>query len=186
MKIWIVITTLIVLSKSETMTPANDPSSDPANDKLFFIRNMDCTFSTCGVPNQCVDENTCKCAIGTANFPQTASGPFCQYKQLNQLTGFLLQFFIFHGAGQFYLGNMNLAVPQLILCLLVYLIPCVSAFSGNGFFFKSKERTSKFALVLFILHIIICCSVFAWWLAEAIVFGANKYIDSNGIPLASW
>jgi hypothetical protein len=187
MKIWIILTALLVFSESQNLPAGNDPTLDPANDKLFFIRNIDCTFKTCAVPNECVDESTCKCALGTANFPQIAAGPFCQYKQLNQLTGFLLQFFVFHGAGQFYLGNLNLAIPQLILCLLVYLIPCISAFSGNGFFYKRKEGgRSKFALVLLILHIIICSSVFAWWLAEAIVFGVNKYYDSTGVPLASW
>jgi hypothetical protein len=31
-----------------------------------------------------------------------------------------------------------------------------------------------------------CCIFSAWWLADVIIFGMNKYNDSNGIPLRSW
>ncbi len=168
-----------------------DPTTDPVNDSLFFIRNITCSVSTCIPPNQCVDNSTCKCAVGTANFPSTYTGSYCLYKQKNQLTAFLLQFFIFNGAGQFYVGNINYAVPQLIICLLSCCLPCISFCLGMGLNFKSKDSTSEesrstLGMILICLNCALGCCIFAWWLADAIIFGTNKYLDSNGVPLNSW
>jgi hypothetical protein len=165
-----------------------EPSTDPIYDYLFMVRNIQCSaFTNCPAPNACIDANTCKCADGYVNYLQGGSITYCLYKQKSQLTAFLLQFFVFHGAGQFYVGNNEYAIPQLIICLCPTIISILMCIMGlrisKG---ESQEPRTIFNIVLLIFNCLFCCIFSAWWLADVIIFGMNKYNDSNGIPLRSW
>lgn len=179
--------------------------NDPIYDKFFNVRNINCTNFNCPPINACLSEKAgapptiCKCQPGYVDFvvyskdingqsvnatvPASAS-QYCGYEQKKQLTAFLLQFFVFCGAGQFYVGNIKYAVPQLLLCLSPCLICCLQLCFGikRG----DAQGGSGPALVIMILNCLFSLTVCAWWLADVIIFGMNNHLDSNGVPLKPW
>lgn len=167
-----------------------DQSLNPIYQNFFELSTKtQCnTNNNCPPPNFCKSNSICRCQTGFAHFPSD-SQLVCSYKMKKQVVAFLLQFFLFHGAGQFYVGNTKYAVPQLLLCLLCCCLPCISACMGMGMNFKNKDNPDqRSGLTVFLLGIycLTTCTVFAWWLADIIIFGMNNFTDSNGIPLDSW
>jgi hypothetical protein len=152
----------------------------------FYMPKVDiCTPQNCQPPNGCIDVNTCKCAPGFVNyFPpgkNTTATTYCTYEQKKQLTAFLLQFFIFC-AGQFYVGNIAFAIPQLFITLGPCILSCIMLCAGIGF----KGGKDCCHLFVVILNCLFACALCGWWLADVILFGMNKYTDSNGVPLQGW
>ena len=182
---------LTTLTFCDNLRLLEDQSQNPDFINFFQIQMAQCNTSTCPLPNTCLTNKICKCQPGFANYSTDPNSTIiCSYKMKKQLTAFLLQFLVCNGAGHFYVGNIKYAVPQLLLSLLLCCFPCISACLGMGFNLKSKsenaEPRSGMALVLLALYCITACVLLAWWLADAIIFGMNKYTDSNGIPLESW
>jgi hypothetical protein len=170
-----------------------DPSTDPIYDQMYYIRNIQCSsFTNCPAPNNCIDDTTCKCADGFVNLPPPKDStitsdpiPYCQYKQKSQLTAFLLQFFILHGSGHFYVGNLQYAIPQLIICLcptLIYIVMCMMGIKIR----KTDGPRTLTNLILVLFTCLFFFTMISWWLADVIIFGTNSYNDSNGIPLRAW
>ncbi len=170
-----------------------DPTTDPLYDQMYYVRSIECSpFTNCLAPNVCLDDSTCKCADGYINLPSTLNSTnttdtisLCQYKQKHQVTAFLLQFFILHGAGHFYTGNLNYAIPQLIICLcptIIYSFMCIF-----GITIRKLDGPRGFINIIFVLfNCFFFLSMVVWWFVDVITFGTNSYNDSNGIPLRSW
>jgi uncharacterized membrane protein AbrB (regulator of aidB expression) len=112
------------------------------------------------------------------------AGPYCTYERKKQLTAFLLQFFIFSGAGQFYVGNLQYAIPQLIITFIPCFLSCLLCCCLR----KDSSEGTRTCMGTFVCIItsLFSCTFFAWWLADVIIFGMNKYLDGNGIPLKDW
>jgi hypothetical protein len=165
--------------------------ADEVYDKLLYVRNINCTNVNCPLPHACLDANTCRCANGFANYydpitddqVQARLGPYCIYERKKQLTAFLLQFFVFCGAGQFYVGNIQYAVPQLIISLAPCIISCIQCIMGIRI--KGEDRPCGH-LVILIINCLFSCALCGWWLADVIIFGMNKHLDGNGVPLNPW
>ena len=108
----------------------------------------------------------------------------CIDNRQNQLTAFLLAFFLtWVGAANFYIGQLGLAIPQLIIGVFLFFMSCASRIHRS----VTKDSEEKSCLL-----ISCCCALFllvlsliefAWWLADVIIFGINDRLDGNGCPL---
>jgi hypothetical protein len=162
--------------------------TEPIFDETKQARNIVCNPQTnCLAPNNCVENNSvCMCAAEYANFvipgTETTTPVYCSYERKKQLTAFLLQFFIWC-AGQFYMGNIQYAIPQLIMILFPCVICCASICLKIGM--KNQTKTGG-DIFLIVIQCLISCASCAWWLADAIIFGTNGYVDKNGIYPQNW
>merc|ERR1712087_708776 len=118
-----------------------------------------------------------------ANDPGTAEEDqvFCNYKQKQQLTAFLLQwFFGYFGGGHWYVGLTTLAGWHLGVALFICCGTCCIAAVAAG----AQEPNALVAV-----NCCACCGflgLFVWWLVDIIRFGMNWYKDGNGVELESW
>ncbi len=123
--------------------------------------------------------NVCVCNSG-----YTTSN--CSYKQKKQLTAFLLQLFLGKfGAGHFYLGNINLAVGQLVLSLSTCILPCILMLLIKCMMDNNSDNSCGVmtAGVAQCLTAIITLAIIGWWIAELILIGTGTRTDGNGMPM---
>ena len=145
---------------------------------------------TCDTSNACghgfCDTTTqlCKCDSGWVD---DRSGTSCSYEQKKQLTAFLLEFFLgATGAGQFYVGNNNLAIGQLWGLLFGGLITTLLG-ASMGLPMDSSVRIHQSISSAFIaLGLSALLADVVWWIIDTIRFGMNKIEDKNGYPLKPW
>ena len=169
---------LSTTSKKETEYYSKD------KEKYLSKTDIECTTTNCPEPNFCGLKNTvCYCAKGLANYPfNGVKDVYCQYEQHAQLTGFLWELLLNMGIGHFVIGQNLMGTFK----LLVLFIPIILYVLGKVGVFKLgfKEGTTG----SIIMGVIIACSLasFAWWLADAIMFGTNKYRERNEVPLKKW
>jgi len=183
-----IFSSMFLLVKNEKILRELDAYTDnPTYQKYFIANKIMCDSQiNCLSPNICLDSQTCKCANGYANKLDSnlnPNAPYCNYERKKQITAFLLQFFVFAGAGQFYIGNLQYAIPQLIItlvpCLLSCIICCYMQKSPDG----SRNCFAGFVITISCLF---TCTIFSWWLADVVIFGMNNYLDGNGVPLIGW
>jgi hypothetical protein len=138
---------------------------------FFVVSNIKCEMSTCPPPSYCQDVNTCKCGDGVANFspPGVVLPLFCQYKQKQKLTFFLLEFFI-PGVGHFYIGSILLGILKILLFCTGTC--CASAAA-------SKE---SFTMIFLIFQ----CGVCLWYTVDLVLIATDFYRDGNTVPLQQW
>lgn len=164
--------------------PSNISRVDAASD-LFTIKTAKCTPTNCPMPNaSCLDDKTCKCWDGYANFTpagQPDSTFYCSYAQKKQLPAFLLEFFFPFGVGHFYSGRTTFGIIKLLICLL----PCIVGLLVS-FAILSKDPQEGCGLITMICLCALGCTVAVWQLADVIQFGLNNYKDGNGIVLQRW
>ena len=135
-----------------------------------FMRNG--TSNTCYVQPPCTDYNT-----------QTSS---CVDTRQSQLTAFLLSFFLsWTGAANFYINQLGLAIPQLLIgilaCCLGFIARIVQSVCKDG-----EERNIFQVLCLCFLCIptlLIPFIQLAWWIADLVIFVQNSRPDGRGCPL---
>ena len=175
------------------------------NAQMATTMISDCDATTnCDARGVCVNEEdgtwSCKCDDGYATYPepedpQSEDAVYCQYKQKEQLTAFLLSFFLGGcGAGRFYVESWTLGALKISFCMgLPICLCCVMCFGtlcGLGF---AQNFNSDGDGVMAACGCVGCCiiciyslGVFAWCLTDIILFGINDIPDGNGIELASW
>ncbi len=130
-------------------------------------------FEANNVTNLC-ELNSC------ATFSNDSS--VCRMGIKSRKTALLLSIFLINfGAANFYIEDYALAIPQILLGLLV----CVFQFGACGATCarSDSDETS--------VPCIICCSfnsflsilIFAWWIADLVIFALNDRMDGNGCPL---
>jgi hypothetical protein len=166
-----------------------DEEDDYSRNPFLFAVVRKCSNLICPEPNTCADTSTCKCAKGFAHFIKPGIAQvnknLCTYQQKDQLTAFLLQFFVFC-AGQFYIGNLTSAIPQLAIISLLIAYVVLRLVTGLGNLSKQKEHISNWDYFFVSVSCLLSCAFGAWWLADVILFGMNKYKDSNGVLLQRW
>ena len=154
---------------------------NPDNMPYYFATNLSsCNYINCPINHGvCINSSTCQCRKGfVTNLEELALAiyegnyddfAFCCYEQKRQLVAFLLEFFVQCGAGHFYVKKYARAAPKLVVTIMVYFASMVAA-GGNG------------GEVLVILPL----GLFAWNLADWIMYGINAYNDGNKMPLEKW
>ena len=110
---------------------------------------------------------------------------FCNYQQKNQLTAFMLSFFVGFGVEHFYLGRYNVASAKLVfytLCCglnIVYFI--LYKFCKNGKKYVEFIGTFEaFYLGCGFLYMVL------WNIYDWINIGFNSLLDGNGMAMLPW
>lgn len=177
-------TTTLLKSTSQTIKKekSNYYSNDPED--YLSAKADKITNKNCPIPNVAdYDNDICYCERGKANYPfDGVDGVFCQYKQKPQLTSFLLELFLGMGIGHFIIGQYVMGSFKLILVVL----PCILGGLGFCGIIQTKMSEGPAGLGISILLYSMSFAWFIWWLTDAIMFGLNKYRDSNEVPLMLW
>jgi hypothetical protein len=169
-------------------------NNDPSNIDYTMAKNINCSESNCRIPNMCSsDKKTCMCSLDYAEYllnkpleqgeqrvDASKMTLFCAHARKNQLTYFLLEFFLNIGAGHFYAGNTGLGVAKIIFVLLPCMVMCILGFMG-----AMKGEGKGMALGT---GIAICasCAISYWWLVDIIMIVFGKKTDGFGVPLKHW
>ena len=169
-------------------------NNDPSNIDYTMAKNINCSESNCRIPNMCSsDKKTCMCSLDYAEYllnkpleqgeqrvDASKMTLFCAHARKNQLTYFLLEFFLNIGAGHFYAGNTGLGVAKIIVvllpCIAMCILGCMGAMSG-------LDKGMAFGT-----GIAICasCAISIWWLVDIIMIAVGKKTDGLGVPLKHW
>lgn len=124
--------------------------------------------SNCTSFADCNNEGFCDTSTGVCkcddHYINSHDGTQCTYKQKQQLTAFLLHFFLgYFGAGEFYVGNNGLAAGQLVLS------------TGSGILLGiAKGTKGKCSVATGILGGIGGLASMIWWIADDVLFGKNS------------
>ena len=169
---------LSTTSKKETEYYSKD------KEKYLSKTDIECTTTNCPEPNFCGLKNTvCYCAKGLANYPfNGVKDVYCQYEQHAQLTGFLWELLLNMGIAHFVIGQNLMGTFK----LLVLFIPIILYVLGKVGVFKLGFKEGTTGSIIMGVIIGFSLASFAWWLADAIMFGTNKYRDRNEVPLKKW
>ena len=108
----------------------------------------------------------------------------CTDNRRNQLTAFLLAFFLsWVGAANFYINQLGLAIPQLLIGIFLSIASCGSRILYS----TTKESENKPCLAVTcccaVVALVLSLTEFSWWLADLIIFGLNDREDGDGCPL---
>ena len=148
------------------------------------IRDIPCGDFTCtynqGICVQSTINSTCICIIHLQSYPSNNTIQ-CDYPRKKQLTAFLLELFLTYGAGHFYTGNIQFAVPKLFFWVVSYCLFIVLRIVS-----KSNEDNNTTSLIIMLLACMFCVGMLTWQIADVVLYGLNKYSDGNGIELQPW
>ena len=138
----------------------------------------------CDYNGICLPSGVCRCDDGYITFPKSSTIS-CNYKQKSRLNAFLFSFFlgIEGGAGEWYLGNENLALGQLLFtwatffCILIFVCCLLAAFN----------TTEGFGgCCAYILCSLWCFGIVIWWMCDWIMIINGQTKDGNGAPTAAF
>ena len=134
---------------------------------------IETSSKTCSYNGICLDTGYCKCNSEYATYP-TNSNKQCNYLRKSRLIAILLHFFLGFefGAGEYYLGNIDLATIQLMLCLPLI---CVTSLIISAITKKSENEWSS------ILTLFIFLGMFGFWIIDLIKIVDGSRKDGNGI-----
>ncbi len=123
----------------------------------------------CNYNGICLLNGNCKCNAGYITFPDSSTTG-CNYKQKSKWVAFLLSFFLGPeaGAGEWFLGNENLALGQLLFTWVTLIAIGIFALCTNG--------ASGILAIPWILGVML------WWLCDWILIINGHTNDGNGAP----
>ncbi len=149
------------------------------NDRLFWVRNIQCNQYNCQFPSMCTDATTCRCGEGRVNYKTSdieSTPGFCNYTQKKQIIAFLLELILQFGLGHLYAGRMAVGLTKLFLYIY---------FSCSRAIIAQKiENRENLDIPCHLLCA--CCALTVWYIVDAINFGTNSYLDGNSVPLQAW
>jgi hypothetical protein len=115
------------------------------------------------------------------------AGETCSHKRKEQLTAFLLEFFLgTWGASKFYLGYIAQGVGKILLTLSLCLSTCVILGISFGVIANTDSDKGYWVFVLYGVPVLISLAILGWWLHDVIVIGLNDLNDSRGHSLVPW
>mmetsp|Transcript_62473 Transcript_62473/g.99311 ORF Transcript_62473/g.99311 Transcript_62473/m.99311 type:complete len:191 (+) Transcript_62473:105-677(+) len=173
---------------------------------LFAISSAQCRPEIeCSARGVCVDSGnndtwSCICDEGWTTHPvpnsTTIDAVYCNYERKQQLVAFLLSFFVgLFAAGRFYIGQYLTAGLKIGLniglgCFGMCCISCVtgvSAFSSGRSNRTPDTCCGKFMAGVGCCYVfLVTLGIFAWLIADWVLFGLNKIPDGNGVDLQPW
>jgi hypothetical protein len=174
---YLIITYVLVVKLSDVLSK-NDDMSKQDND--INCGNYLCSYGK----GECYNNNTnllCICKDQFSTLPNSNSTTLCDYKRKKQAIAFILESIVTYGAGHFYCENYQFAVPKLFFWVISY---CLFIFLKNVA--KSGEQQNTTVFVVSLIACLFLTVMFAWQLADMIMYGMNLYKDGNGIELLSW
>jgi hypothetical protein len=124
---------------------------------------------------ECVTSSKCECNYGFANLKRLETDPSCTYELKSQKTAFLLELFLWFGAGHFYCNRLMYGLIKFASMFFVIILDFIIK---NLTYTTNKARNG--------MNIFIYCLYFAlivWQLFDIAMFGMNKFSDGNGMPL---
>ena len=128
----------------------------------FTVSNGLCSLTQCGV----YTNTTSECRQGTKS----------------KTTALLLSIFLINfGAANFYIEQYAYAIPQIIIGLLL----CVFQFGSCAATCarSDKEKTSIPCVVCCSINSVLSLTIFAWWIADIVIFATDSRDDGDGCPL---
>jgi hypothetical protein len=153
------------------------------------LKTINCTSNAvCNYNGQCSEDRTkCICDKEYATY-NSDDGTECNYERKKAWLALVLQlFFGWSGAGYFYLELYNIAVPQLILTgvpfILMTIVCCALCCSRGRVEFCEGGDCGFMCLV--VVGVMWFLMFILWYLISVILIGVNHYTDGNGIkPMA--
>ena len=143
-----------------------------------------CLCSNCFMKNE--TSNTCYVQPPCTNYNTNTSS--CVDTRQSQQTAFLLSLFLaWTGAANFYINQLALAIPQLLIGILACCLGIVMRIVRSICCNKDGEDRNLFQLVCFcamcVPVLIIPLIQLAWWIADLVIFVRNERLDGRGCPL---
>ena len=138
--------------------------------------NNNCTQITCNFHGTCnPDTNTCVCTDEYSTYKHN----YCIYKRKNQLTAFLLSFFLGTvGADRFYLGDIELGIFKLSYMIVgMCLLCCLAIVLG--------EKNDGI-IYLHCFNCLYLIGLLVWYMYDLIQIALNNLPDHNHITLNPW
>jgi TM2 domain-containing membrane protein YozV len=129
------------------------------------------------------DKSDCKCDPGFTTFPKESLNK-CNYEKKKQMAAFLYEFFLGFGAGHFYCERYLNASLKLSAFLFGVLIICLLPLSAK--FINDKFDSDCLVLTTSCFYYFCAMGLAFWFIYDLVIFGMNKYLDGNGVPLAHW
>lgn len=183
-----------LLTERQSPEPSCATQQDCFPNELANSTSVPDPFIRCNAAGRCVCEscfmlnetgNVCYLQPPCTNFNVNTSQ--CVDTRRSQLTAFLLSLFLsWTGAANFYINQLALAIPQLILGILACVLGCVLRIIQS--FCCSKDEEKNIFQIL--CTCVLCLPVFfipliqiAWWIADLVIFVRNERPDSRGCPL---
>jgi TM2 domain. len=131
-------------------------------------KDIECNYH--GVCTSAGDDCICDEHYITYNPPNNTK---CNYKQKKRLVAFLLQFYFGAlGAGEWYLGNNDLACFIVMYTLLIIF----------AIWLSNLRRFDMIAPILCLWFI----GLVIWMVFELVVIGSGIRLDGNDLPMTSW
>jgi len=150
-----------------------------------FVDASNVTTANCGqCAGHCQNGKKCVCADGYITWPENAAVD-CAYKQKGRPVAFLLSFFLgeFTGAGEWYLGNTDMAKTQLFLCTrglpVVIGMACLAKYVCG-----TAAAAAAGKSVVDILFCVWMLAIAVLWLIVWICTITGATTDGNGAPLS--
>lgn len=183
---------IIIFSiNTEAISPIKHLQNNTNSTKTKTTDNCN-YYTTCNDHGVChIDppENSylCKCDNGYTTH-ECDDGSECCYEQKKQLVAFLLHIFLGGvGAGDFYLGNIDLGLIPLAMitggfcgvCILAVCASCICENSSGD----NKSVTETFFQCLYGLCFIVMAVI---WLWRLIVICIGEATDGNEVEMAKW
>lgn len=134
-----------------------------------------CDESTCG-HGECKNNNTCVCDLGFAQLPLSSSKVECNYEMKSQLTAFFLELFLILGFGHLYIQKYLLFAIKFLVIVGLLLLDFLLKY-----LIKFKESSSR--KTVYIFSYIFYSIIVVWQVIDVVMFGLNKYLDGNEMPL---
>lgn len=177
------IVSIILLALISTAIKVNATPIADDNTTLTILSNkepvLNCSGpASCDYNGICIDSNTCECNKEyTTHYKDGKENPYkaCNYQQKNRVTAFCLQFFLcVFGSANWYLGNIGLAVGQLILYCGTSIVGCRPSKKYENVNSEDEPMSNKF-------YKLICLGCLAWWIAELVLIANGARKDGNGV-----
>ena len=175
-----------------TLEPTLNPTTNPTNATANPTSDQECRETIeCSGRGQCIEDSSstsndiCLCDDGYTTY-DAEEDKYCNYPQKEQLTAFLLSFFLGGaGAGRFYLENWLLAGLKLGFCVgFPCIICCIMCCFGIGAGIKDDMGSEG---LMAATGCVGCCLIciytlgwLAWWLIDVILIGIGDVTDGNG------
>ena len=151
---------------------------------LVSCSNGVCLCTSCFMKNE--SSNTCYVQPPCTDYNTITSS--CVDTRQSQLTAFLLSLFLsWTGAANFYINQLALAIPQLLIGILACCLGIVMRIVRSVCCNKDGEDQNIFQLLCFcavcLPVLIIPLIQLAWWIADLVIFVRNERLDGRGCPL---
>lgn len=160
----------IHLRSNITNTVFSPLSPYNAGNAFVNCTNYNQYTNQCNYHGMCLSNGYCKCDTGYITWPSD-NKVGCTYVQKSQLVTFLLSFFLgkISGAGEWYAGNTDMALAQLLLFALGVVTVCVLAIWSEG--------------VSVCFNFLWCLAIIILWFYVWINVAVGNTTDGNGAPL---